>query len=200
MVEIDENETILLVVRRHWIVLLMNGIVLLGTYLIPVVALSLFHFVPIEELITFDGNVFYIGLFFFFAWTLIMWMVAWNMWTNYYLDTIIITNKRLFNIEQYGLFRRESNSFRADRIQNVSVRVNGIIQTLLDYGTIRIETAGEKEDFVAPHIPHPYEIKRLVGEQQDRAMDQPQHGHNRTTIHHDDSGIERPTRRDGEGL
>jgi len=174
MIEIDENEVVIKVIRRHWIVLFFNALTIFFLTAIPVSMIFGLHFIPLNRVINFSGNSFYAGAFLFFAWILFVWLIAWTMWTIYYLDTLIITNKRLFNIDQYGLFRRESFSFRADRIQNVSVRVNGVIQTLLDYGTIRIETAGEREDFIATYIPHPYEIKRLIGELQDSSMDKTQ--------------------------
>jgi hypothetical protein len=38
---------------------------------------------------------------------------------------------------------------------------------------MRFETAGEHEDFVAPYVPSPYEIKKYVGGSQDKEMDSP---------------------------
>ena len=90
------------------------------------------------------------------------------MWTDYYLDVLIVTNNRIFDITQEGLFKRTSSSFRIDKIQNVTVDQKGIIETLFDFGTIKLETAGEREDFVASYITNPYEIKKFVNEMQDK--------------------------------
>lgn len=124
------------------------------------------------QLITLPGNAVYAGGFFLFAWLLIVWMIGWNTWTDYYLDVLIITDKRVFDIDQNGLFRRKSSSFRIDRIQNITVDIKGVIQTLLDFGTIRLETAGDNEDFVATYIRSPYEIKKFINELQDEASAQ----------------------------
>jgi uncharacterized membrane protein YdbT with pleckstrin-like domain len=97
------------------------------------------------------------------------------MWTTYYLDTIIITDKRVFDIDQHGLFSRESGSFRIDRIQNITVHQKGIIQTLLNFGSVQFETAGGNgEDFVAEYIGSPYEVKRLINQMQDGTLDKAQ--------------------------
>ena len=96
------------------------------------------------------------------------------MWTTYYLDVLIVTDKRIFDINQQGFFHRESGSFRIDRIQNITVDQKGIIQTLLDFGTIHIETAGESEEFVAPYIAGPYTIKKFINELQDQAIEKSQ--------------------------
>ena len=168
MLEIDNEEHIIRIVRKHWFVLLSGLFVLLFCVTLPVILLVLLHVLPIEVLFTFSGSTFYAGGFLLFAWLLIVWMMGWNMWTDYYLDVLVMTDRRIFDIEQKGLFSRLSSSFRIDRIQNVSVDQKGIIQTLLDFGTLRLETAGEKEDFVARYIAKPHEIKKFINELQDK--------------------------------
>lgn len=170
MIEIDESERIVRTVRKHWFVLLGQIFILITFVTLPVIALFLFHLLPTDMLFHFTGNEKYAGTFFLFAWLFIVWMMGWNMWTDYYLDVLIITDKRIFDIEQHGLFRRTSSSFRLDKIQNATIIQKGIIQTLLDFGTLRLETAGEREDFIATHISKPYEIKRYINECQDREI------------------------------
>ncbi len=135
------------------------------------VLLFALRLIPFEQYLTLTGNSVYAGAFFFFAWLFIVWMMGWNMWTDYYLDVLIITDRRIFDIEQKGLFRRTSSSFRIDNIQNVTVDQKGIIQTLLNFGTMKLETAGEREDFVAHFIADPYIIKKFVNEMQDTEVE-----------------------------
>lgn len=174
MIEIDSNEKILRIVRRHWFVLLGEISALVFMIAIPVVLLALAALAGVDRAISFEGNESVAGAFLLFAWILIVWMFAWHIWTDYYLDVLIITDKRVFDIEQHGLFRRESSAFRIDRIQNVTVNVKGIIQTFLDFGTITIETAGEREEFVATCIAKPYEIKKFLNECHDNALERSQ--------------------------
>jgi uncharacterized membrane protein YdbT with pleckstrin-like domain len=174
MIEIDDSEKVLRVVRKHWFVLLGDIFILVFFLAIPMVLLFVLHLLPIENFIAFSGKTFYAGGFFFFAWCLVVWILAWNIWTDYYLDVLIITDKRIFDIDQRGLFRRTSSSFRLDRVQNVTVEMKGIIQTLLDFGTVHIETAGENEDFIATYIAQPYDIKKLINERQDAAAEKSQ--------------------------
>lgn len=174
MIEIDQDEKILMTVRRHWFVLLMDVLTLFLLTLVPVAIIILAHFLPIERLVAFSADPFWAGGFFLFGWLVFVWMVGWYLFTNYYLDVLLVTDKRVFDIEQYGFFRRRSGAFRIDRIQNVSVEVKGIIQTFLNFGTIRLETAGEHEDFVAPYISDPYQVKRFISELQDAYAERPQ--------------------------
>ncbi len=127
------------------------------------------------------------------------------MWTDYYLDVLIITDRRIFDIDQQGLFRRESSSFRIDKIQNITVDQKGIIQTLLDFGTIRLETAGEREDFIASYITNPYEIKKFINEMQDKEDERSKLVHfdrpaSESVSPASSAVAEKLTRTDGDGL
>lgn len=208
MIEIDKNEQILRVVHRHWFVLLGDIFALVFFLALPVVLLVAMNIIPITKVLSFTGSTFAAGGFFFFSWTLIVWMFAWKMWTDYYLDVLIVTDKRIFNIDQQGFFHRESGSFRIDRIQNISVDQKGIIQTLLNFGTIHIETAGENEEFIAEYIGNPHLVKKFINELQDHAIERSQ------LVHFDGNeivsavkpsapttgDIERLTRNDSDGL
>lgn len=167
MIEIDASEKVIRIVRKHWFILLADVFMLLTFVAIPMVLLFVLHLLPVESALDFAGNPAFAGAFFLFAWLFVIWMVGWNMWTDYYLDVLLITSTRIFDIEQHGLFRRTSSSFRIDRIQNVTVNQSGIIETLLGFGTIRLETAGEREDFTASYIANPYDIKKFINELQD---------------------------------
>jgi uncharacterized membrane protein YdbT with pleckstrin-like domain len=172
MIEIDANEHILRVVRKHWFVLLSEIFLLVACLFVPVVVLFVLHVLPVSlsSIVTWSGAAVFGQWFFLFAWIFIVWMIGWTLWTNYYLDVVIVTDKRIFTIEQDGLFRRSSSSFRIDRIQNTTVDQKGIIQTLLNFGTIRLETAGESEDFIGTFIADPYDLKKFINEMQDSAL------------------------------
>jgi len=83
------------------------------------------------------------------------------IWMDFYLDMWIITTKRIIDIEQRGLFSREISEIPLIHIQDITMEVRGIVRTFLKFGTIRIQTAGERE-FTVRDIPHLYEIKDLI--------------------------------------
>ena len=96
-------------------------------------------------------------------WLLLLWMMYSNFWTDYYLDLWAITNRRVILIDQRGFFRRFISSFRLERLQDMNMEINGIIPTLLDYGTIEAQTAGgSNEKFIGYNMPHPRDIKALI--------------------------------------
>lgn len=207
MIEIDKTEKVLRIVRKHWFVLLADIVLLVLFVAIPVIFFVAWNALNLSAFISYDGSPIFAAGFFLFAWLLLIWIVGWHMWTDYYLDVFIITDKRIFDITQYGLFRRTSSSFRLDRIQNITVEMSGIIQTLLDFGTIRLETAGEREDFVANYLARPYELKKTINEMQDIEAEKSQLVHlvGDNSVQAGTSGIMRdpsspPPSMPGEGL
>jgi len=167
MIDIDKSERVIRVVRQHWFVLL-GTMILLGFFaIIPLAILFFLNLISLSELFYFTGPGGLVDGFLVASWLLVVWIVAWNLFTDYYLDVLVITDKRILDIKQYGFFRRKSSSFRIDRIQNITVEVKGIIQTFFNFGTIRIETAGEEVEFVAKYITDPYAIKQLMNAAQD---------------------------------
>ena len=66
-------------------------------------------------------------------------------------------------VDQRGFFRRFISSFRLERLQDINTEVNGIIATILDYGTVEAQTAGSShETFVGYYMPKPQEIKAEI--------------------------------------
>jgi hypothetical protein len=54
----------------------------------------------------------------------------------------VVTNLRIIDIEQHGFFNRSVTTIPIEHIQDATVDVEGIFNTFLDIGTIKIESAG----------------------------------------------------------
>lgn len=91
-------------------------------------------------------------------------------WLSYYLDVWIITDQRIVDVRQHSLFHRTVSEISMDRIQDVTVDVPGFIPTMLDFGTIRIQTAGEQGEFVISEVPNCDRAKSIIVDQQRKLM------------------------------
>jgi len=160
-IQLDDDEDILIQVRKHWFILASQilGVLIMGMF--PTTAYFVFvNFAHIDASLIDPYIPFLITLF--SAWLLIVWMMLFRVWTNYYLDIWTITNKRLIAVDQRGLFNRNTGSFRLERLQDINVSIRGIIATFLDYGDLEAETASNDREFVARNIPKPQELKALI--------------------------------------
>ena len=82
--------------------------------------------------------------------------------TEYYLDVLVITSKRIIHADQKSLFSRNTSTLELEKIQDVTVEVDGFLETILGFGTVRIQTAGEMKDFVLHQAHHPETVKEEI--------------------------------------
>jgi hypothetical protein len=166
MITIPPDEKILATARKHWFVLLEHVIVVFffavaGFVLLLVIAT---FFAGDNNLIIIEYTVLFLGGL------VVMWTILFITWLNYYLDAWVLTEKRLFDIEQFALFSRGVSEVRLDKIQDISVEIKGLVRTFLDFGSIRIQTAGEKKEFIICDVPHPELIRERISHEMDSVV------------------------------
>lgn len=158
MLQLKGGEKIILVIRKHWFVMARTVFVFFVLLFIPAVVLALLpalgQFLDISSLGPFINFLSALYLMMLLAFLYLTWM-------DYYLDMWIITNERIIDVEQFGLFSREISEIPISRVQDVTIEVHGIIETLLKFGTLRIQTAGERE-FSIHSAPRLYEAKDAI--------------------------------------
>lgn len=174
---LDPGEKIILEVRKHWFVFLMPVMTLVLGVALPIIFYFVWNsgFVPSKIHFNLVGAKLYFVLFLYMIWTLGLWAIFFVQWTNYYLDVWYVTDKRIIDINQKGIFHREISNLRFDKIQDISVEVKGIIATFLNYGDIRVQTASENsKDFFIHHASDPEGAKKLIFSQHHRVAEQHQ--------------------------
>jgi len=93
-----------------------------------------------------------------------LWIISAMEWSDYYLDILLVTNKRIMRIEQLGLFHRIVSELELERIQDITSFVNGPIETLFNFGDLEIQTASEENKIEPKAIPHPVTVRRKIME------------------------------------
>lgn len=81
-------------------------------------------------------------------------------WITWHFSTFIVTNQRLIQITQKGLFHRSVVDMGLRQIQMVNYEVSGLEQTLLGFGTIVMQTM--VGDLVIHEIHHPAKIQKKI--------------------------------------
>ena len=158
MLSLYEAEKIQLVIHKHWFVMARTIILFFFLIFLPPVVLTL---LPI-----FEENIDSAALepmtnLFLSLYIMVVLFFLFLMWMDYYLDMWIITNSRIIDVEQKGLFNRHIAEIPLQHVQDVTIEVKGVIETFLKFGTIRIQTAGERE-FKIDYVPHLYEAKDII--------------------------------------
>lgn len=99
----------------------------------------------------------------FILWFLVMWCVLAVAWTDYYLDTWTINDISIQSVEQTGFFDRRITTWPMDIVLDVSAHTDGLIPSVLQFGSLTIETAGElRGNKTFEGTPRPEHVKELI--------------------------------------
>lgn len=163
MITLEQDEDVIIREYRHWFVFLTHVLGFAVLAMAPIVLAFIYTSLG-GNAITFSipGNIPLLITFGSTVWYLTLWVAFFIQWTTFFLDTVIVTNKRVIYVNQEGLFARSVSTSSIDRIQDVTVRVEGLIPTFFNFGTVVIQTAAEQEKFTIHGIANPDEIKESV--------------------------------------
>lgn len=151
-----------LVIHKHWFIFFLEIMGIAIVFLLP------FFFVPfVGQSIMQNGASIEIPaaltLFLSALWTLVVWCKAFGMWTDYYLDIWIVTNRRIIDVEQKGFFHRDiATILELGKIEDVKTVQHGFFATMLDFGDIQVQTAGARDEFIMEGMANPRYIEHVI--------------------------------------
>ena len=152
-----DDEEVLLVFRKHPIVMRKGIVIASAGLLLPVLytgGLTFFRPNNPPSMTFFFGSLVF-GLFL----GVILMLPSWIAW---YYSVFIVTNQRLIQITQKGLFHKSVVDVGINQIQMVNYEIAGLQETLLGFGTIMMQTY--LGDLIIHDVHHPAKIqKKLLG-------------------------------------
>jgi hypothetical protein len=142
-----DDEEVLFVFHKHPIVM-RKGLVfgLIGPLIGVLPAL---HFLSISSFI--------IGLL---AGTVLGGLVFLPSWVGWHFSVFIMTDQRFIQITQKGFFHRSVADLALSQIQSVNYEVSGLQETLLGFGTIKMQTY--VGDLVIHDVHKPAKIQKQI--------------------------------------
>lgn len=166
--ELEPGERVVLTVRKHWFVFVVGLLPFVVMAIIPFFIPNFLHgFEKVAPAYSsFSANLtlanpivrLVLGL-----WWLVLWIGAFNFFTQYYLNHWAVTTARIVRVKQHGFFNREVSSFLLSHVQDVSTTVDGIFADLLGYGSVQVETAGTASShFIMDGIADPQGMRDLI--------------------------------------
>lgn len=149
------GETVQMVMKRHWIVLVRTFIYLALLVKIP---LFLFFFRDSVATIMPLSYVMLLGVVFMSMFALFIYVD----WIANELDFFVFTDQRIIGIEQISFLNRAISECSMDRVQEVNAFSKGLLANIFNYGTVDIRTASEDSRFQMSVIPEPVEKARMI--------------------------------------
>lgn len=160
MIDLSPDEKIVTVIRKHWYVFVSQAVILIIGVVLPFLV---YKFIPLFG-IDLSGPNFLLFIFFASLWLLGCWVVFFIAWTNNYLDMLILTNKRVVDVEQVSLFYRTVSSFGHEKIQDITIEIDGLLATTMNFGNIHIQTAGEARELRLNSVGNPEAVRKIISD------------------------------------
>lgn len=87
----------------------------------------------------------------------------------------IVTSDSITQVQQNGLFDKQSSQLSLANLEDVTTEQNGILTHIFNYGVIKAETAGERSKFRFTYAPNPnYYAQKILAAREE--FEQGHHG------------------------
>lgn len=138
---------------------------LIGIYLVAGLLLVLLfagvavlpHFVT--TLSSQDKTYIFLGTLIFAVVVLLYMYVATTIYNG---NRWIVTSDSITQVTQLGLFRKHTSQLSLENLEDVTFEQNSFVQTMFGFGTLKVETAGERAKFVFPFCPSPAQCAKDI--------------------------------------
>ena len=150
VIRLKDGEQVLRVVRNFWVVYAAPF-----AFAFLLVAAAFFFMLPL-----FKAGVW--GVAGFAALNAVGFFFALRAGWVWYWNAFIVTSERIVDVDQRGFFHRTVSEAAFDKVQDVSYAIKGMLGTILRFGTIEIQTAGNATNLELQHVHDPKELHHLI--------------------------------------
>lgn len=98
---------------------------------------------------------------------------------------LVVTSSNLSQTMQLGLFNRKISKLSMASVEDVSAVQKGFFATVLNFGTLIVETAGEQQNFSFSYCPNPNHYAKEILAAREQFVNQDLERAYRITHHHD---------------
>ncbi len=156
----QEDEEVILFLRQHLIVnvpwLIIATILLIApSVLFPFALASLKLPVSIPTSYLIIGTVF---------WYLVTAGFIITNFLRWFFNIYIVTNERIVDIDFLHLLYKQFSEARLSKIQDIMYTSGGILATILNYGDVFVQTAGEAPNLEFLAVPYPDRVVQTISQ------------------------------------
>lgn len=156
-------EKIEYLLRRHPLTFIPTLVLFLIIMLVPVVVYFLINNLYPEILDPMISNILFpLAILITSTYYLGAYLFLYFQFIEFYLDMWIVTNDRIVDINQKGLFSNIITELDLYRVQDVTVDINGFFPTIFKYGNIKVKTASQNLGIVFHNVSNPNEVRETL--------------------------------------
>lgn len=145
--KLQPGETVVLIVKRHWVILAKPLICFCATFLMPVIGrYNLLGFGPLFKSL-FQLVLIGTGSYLFYA----LLDRKYDLW--------VVTSNRL--IDEWGIITNNAKENPLDKINDIEIKQT-VLGRILDYADISVQTAAEKGETFVTYVEKPKLLKDMI--------------------------------------
>jgi len=153
-------EKVIMTLHRHYTAFLPKVFLLLLLLIVPIVTYflinglfpSILQTTYTRTALVLLGSAYYLYIILLFFYQFML----------FYLDMWVLTNDRLIDLEQKGLFHRVISEVDLFQIQDSTSEIKGFFASAFNFGDIYIQTAGKISRFIIFHAYDPDNVRQLI--------------------------------------
>ncbi len=97
-----------------------------------------------------------------FAWYTATISFAFEKFLIWFFTVSIVTDERIVDVDYPSLLYRRISDTKLDKIQDKTVSMGGLFQSLFNFGNVIIQTAGEQPEFEFIEISNPERVVKIL--------------------------------------
>lgn len=82
-----------------------------------------------------------------------------------------VTDDSIQQVQQLGVFRRQTSELSLANIEDISAEQSGVLATVFGFGTLKVETAGERSNFHFQYCPQPNKYAQIILQARERFIE-----------------------------
>ena len=151
----DRKEKIVLLLRRHFLTNLSWIVVAILMLLLPMA----FWFLPLANFLPLRFQIVLILM-----WYMFVAVFVFENFLTWYYNVYIVTDERIVDVDFYSLIYKKVSQAKIDNIQDVTFVMGGLARSMMNFGDVFIQTAGEQREFDFNDVPRPDVVAKLINE------------------------------------
>jgi len=157
----DKEEEILLFLRQH-VVVNVKWVLITGLLFFAVPILDAFLAFGGTKLSNFIPSNYYFVIRFMLA--LFTFGYFFENFLSWYFNSYIVTNKRVVDIDFYGITHRRFSEAPLRNIEDVTNNISGFAQIVFQFGDVSIQTAAEAREITFENVPNPDRVQDMLSD------------------------------------
>ncbi len=150
-----QGEEIVLMLRRHPITLVKPILISVLIFLAPFLFFS-------SPLLSFLNSKLKTAVI--IGWYMLLTSFVLESFLIWFFNVFIVTDERIIDVDFSSLIYKNVSSAKIENIEDITVATGGVVASIIDYGTVFIQTSAEVPELEFEKVPNPNKVARVLNE------------------------------------